>query len=98
MAYTHITRSPNDLIASAEWNNMGNQVEALSLRFNVKDPAYGAIGNGVADDTAAINACILDAYTAATAFGVGARVEFPGGLYLTQGGHKIWSRLAYVGE
>jgi hypothetical protein len=26
--------------------------------FNVKDPAYGAVGDGVTDDTAAINACV----------------------------------------
>lgn len=44
--------------------------------YNVKD--FGAIGNGIADDTAAIQAAI----DAASASGVGGRVYFPPGVYL----------------
>lgn len=51
--------------------------------FNVK--AYGAIGNGVADDTAAIAAAI----TAAAAISPRGVVLFPPGTYLTTGGHSL---------
>jgi hypothetical protein len=47
----------------------------LGLVFNVKDSAYGAVGDGSTDDTAAINAAI----TAATASG--GTVFFPAGTY-----------------
>ena len=46
--------------------------DALRLPFNVR--AYGAIGDGVADDTAACQACI-------TAAGEGGTVLFPAGTY-----------------
>lgn len=47
--------------------------------FNVKDTAYGAVGDGVADDAAAIQAAINAA--AASAAG-GGMVFFPAGTYL----------------
>lgn len=51
-----------------------------ALVFNVKDPAYGAIGNGVADDTAAI----LAAKNALQIAG-GGKLYFPHGRYLISG-------------
>lgn len=64
------------------------------LVFNVRDPAYGAIGNGVADDSAAITA----AYTAAIAAG-GGIVYFPPGTYRTLGGHSIddFGTVSFIG-
>jgi hypothetical protein len=62
-----------------------------SLPINVKDPAYGAVGDGVTDDTAAIQAA-LDAVP------VGGRaVYLPAGIYkvtsslnITQDGTKLY--------
>lgn len=48
--------------------------------FNVKD--FGALGNGTADDTAAINAAIA-------ALAPGNTLFFPQGRYMTNGGHVI---------
>jgi len=57
-------------------------VEATDLEYlNVKD--YGALGNGVADDTAAINSAL----TAARAAGKVA--FFPAGTYNTTGSHDL---------
>lgn len=50
------------------------------LVINVKD--YGALGNGAANDTAAINAAIDALVPGATLF-------FPPGRYMTNGGHVI---------
>lgn len=47
-----------------------------TLFFNVKDPAYGAVGNGSTDDTAAIQAALDAAQTAG-----GGIVFFPKGTY-----------------
>jgi hypothetical protein len=44
--------------------------------FNVKDPAYSAVGDGVPDDTAAIQAAL----TACNAAG-GGKVYWPAGTY-----------------
>lgn len=58
---------------------------AETLRtFNVKDPAYGAVGDGVADDYAAI----LAALTAANNAG-GGIVWFPLGVYLLSHGFGL---------
>lgn len=46
--------------------------------FNVTDPAYGALGDGSANDTAAIQSAV----NAAVAAGDGAVVEIPLGIYL----------------
>jgi hypothetical protein len=45
--------------------------------YNVKDPAYGATGDGTTDDTAAVQAAIDAAYTAG-----GGTVWFPPGTYM----------------
>lgn len=51
-----------------------------SVVFNVKHPSYGAIGNGTADDTDAIQAAINAAQTAG-----GGTVFFPRGTYVVSG-------------
>jgi hypothetical protein len=64
------------------WNSGGTGIEsrpaqafsflATGLEYvNVKDPLYGAIGNGIADDTVAINAALA----------LGKPVAFPAGTY-----------------
>lgn len=50
--------------------------------FNVKDPLYGAVGNGVANDRVAIQAAV----NAAIAAG-GGTVYFPTGTYIISGGY-----------
>lgn len=55
-------------------------VSALAPVINVKDPAYGATGDGVTDDTTAINL----AYAAAVTAG-GGTIYFPSGTYRTSG-------------
>jgi hypothetical protein len=83
LAITHATvlggsDNPAYPISKDEWNAalVGN---GLSL-YNVKDPAYGATGDGVADDTAEINAAI----DAANAAG-GGIVFIPRGTFLVTG-------------
>lgn len=49
-------------------------------QINVKD--YGAVGDGVADDTAAIQAAVAAVKLRALATGQGARLHFPAGVYL----------------
>lgn len=58
-------------------------VEAMDLEyFNVKN--HGALGNGIADDTTAINSALTAARTA----GKGT-VFFPAGIYNTTGSHDL---------
>ena len=52
-------------------------------RFNVKNPFYGAKGNGLNDDTAAIQAAYNAACAAALATGRSQTLWFPAGVYLT---------------
>jgi len=59
-----------------------------AMAVNVKDAPYNAVGNGVANDTAAFNA-------ACTAAGVGGRVYVPPGTYVLQSvalnvAHQRW--------
>jgi hypothetical protein len=62
-----------DLFTPAAANDMANAVNNVNIVCNVKD--YGAVGNGVANDRAAIHA-------ARDAAGVGGTVFFPSGTYL----------------
>jgi hypothetical protein len=62
-----------------------------NLFFNVKDPAYGAVGNGIADDTAAIQA----ARSAANAIG-GGMVFYPPGIYIT-GNQTLYANVIDIG-
>ena len=67
----------HDTLTSANLNNKSG------VAYNVKDVLYGAVGDGVTDDTAAIQAA-LDAATAA-----GGTAFFPMGVYLTTGTTSI---------
>jgi len=59
--------------------SMEDAVGGLPTFINVKAAAYGAVGDGVADDTAAINAALAAA-------GSGGVVFFPHGSYLVSAG------------
>lgn len=62
----------------------------IGLVFNVKSPAYGAVGDGVADDTAAISAALAAAVAAG-----GGTVFFPEGTYLISSA-IAWSHLVNI--
>ena len=53
------------------------------LRESVSVKDFGAVGDGVADDTAAINLAMSAAWSQ------GVALYFPGGTYITQGGHTL---------
>lgn len=57
--------------------------EKLAEIISVKD--FGAIGNGITDDTAAIQAAIYYALAQSTYYEVEIRVDFPAGVYNTTG-------------
>ena len=67
---------------------------------SVKD--FGAIGNGIVDDTAAIQAA-LDAYkdliqTGSASYSGGVTVHFPKGIYLISSRLKLWSLITLAGD
>lgn len=71
------------------WNTSTKQLEsvgtggtgdAVGVSVNVKEAPYNAAGNGVTDDTTAIQNAINDVFTAG-----GGTVCFPGGTYLCNG-------------
>jgi parallel beta-helix repeat protein len=64
---------------------------ALRPWVNVKDAAYGALGDGAADDTAAINAAIA-------ALPAGGVLYFPPGRYITSGGHTLSAACMVIGH
>lgn len=66
----------NVLVGSASRSLSAAMTAAGGLFFNVKDPAYGAVGNGIVDDRAAAQAAIIAAQAA------GGIVIFPPGTYL----------------
>lgn len=62
-----------------------------SIVFNVRD--YGAVGNGVADDTGSIQSAIAAASSAG-----GGIVVLPAGTYITSGGLTVPTKVAVVGS
>src|SRR5438128_2610946 len=79
-----------------------NQLQNLlvgPMWFNVKSAKYGAKGDGVTDDTAAIQAAINDAQsvTGGVMTGAGAIVFFPVGTYLCRSGLTISSYITLQG-
>jgi hypothetical protein len=69
--------------------------ETTGMLFNVKGPAYGAVGDGVADDTSAINAAI----TAAGAAGPGGGIVFlPPGTYLINAALTLDAGVSLMGS
>lgn len=67
------------VVSSTGWNTtLKTYLDAVSGVFNVQNPTYGAVGDGVADDTTAIHA-------ARTAAGTGGTVFFPAGIYKVNG-------------
>ena len=74
--------------AATALTNLGTDTQ-YKLYFNVK--AFGALGNGTTDDTAAIASAISAANTAG-----GGTVFFPAGTYLT-GTQLIYSNITYQG-
>jgi hypothetical protein len=74
-----------------EWNEVTGKFESsgggggsigtvLGTRVSVKDAPYNAAGDGVTDDTAAIQAAMVDVVAAG-----GGTVYFPRGVYLVNG-------------
>ena len=77
-----IPDSPDDIGAAtaAQGAKADTAVQPGDLVVNVRD--FGAVGDGVADDTAAIQAAIA-------AMVPGSTIYFPQGRYMTDGGHII---------
>lgn len=88
------------------WNDLDDLTpQALNSRsglvFNVKDPAFGAIGDGAIDDTTAIQAA-LDAAAVtisvpAPAIGGGAKVVLPRGAYGITSQLSVLTQVQLVG-
>lgn len=72
--------------SGSEWKNIGRTL------INVKDPAYGAKGDGSTNDTAAIQAAINALPTN------GGTVFFPAGEYVTTAALTVSSGVRLVGE
>lgn len=78
-------------LRSENWYSWGDAVHtAVTAVFNVKN--YGAIGNGTADDTAALQATITDAVNAG-----GGTVLIPNGNYKINGSVTLGADLEIVG-
>lgn len=79
--------SDGDLLTPTNLNSKGGLV------FNVKDAAYGAVGDGATDDTVAIQAAISAASTAG-----GGRVILPAGRFLVSAEIVLAPGVKLVGE
>jgi Pectate lyase superfamily protein len=62
----------------------GNTWIINAIPTNIKNPIYGAAGDGITDDTAAISAAIAAINAAGTGI-----LDIPPGTYITQGNHNI---------
>lgn len=100
MAYTRTTWVDNTApyITAANLNNIETGIQSQGgAVFNVKDAAYGALGNGTGNDTAAVQAAI-DAATALADAGdpYGGIVFFPPGHYVL-GEITVKNRVQLIG-
>lgn len=77
----YVTRAEAGLIKPTDLSSLSSPLGAV---VNVKEPPFGAVGDGVADDTAAINLAL--------ASGAGRSVYFPAGVY------KVTSSLYIYGS
>lgn len=80
--YTTLLARAGDILQAAEWNEVMRQLHGW---WSVR--SYGAIGDGVTDDTSAIQAAINDCHA-----GGGGIVFFPNGTYLIGGALRATSR------
>jgi len=82
MTYTSFT-DPTDATPT-NFNSVFTELEKSGVEvFNVKHPDYGAVGDGVTNDTTAIQAALDAASDGSGAVGKGGIVFFPVGKYLT---------------
>jgi len=87
----NITLTPTDVGAEVAGLSAGTMI-TLNARYDVRGEIcynvkkYGAVGDGVTDDTAAINAMIAGIVSPPNAFGnVTVRIHFPAGRYIYSG-------------
>ena len=85
MPMTKPTSEQVTFLAAGTGASQRTALDKLRDVVSVKD--FGAVGDGVADDTAAINSAI-----AAT---VGKALFFPSGTYMTTGGHVLTNQYAF---
>jgi len=71
----------------------GGTIAVLQTEGSVNVKLFGAVGDGVADDTAAITSAVSTVYQAS-----GGTVYFPAGTYLISAGIPIVSNVHYKGE
>jgi hypothetical protein len=74
------TTTPAGPISAARLTDIENALTSAYTVFNVKDSAYGAVGNGTTDDTAAIQAA-LNALPNVNNSTKGGVLLFPAGVY-----------------
>jgi len=84
MSMTKPTSEQVTFLAAGAGASQRTALDKLRDTVSVKD--FGAVGNGVADDTAAINAAIAAS---------GGAIYFPAGTYLTTGNHTLTTHHAF---